>query len=370
MSSNGFIQVRAALGALDNGDVTDANITGAPDLSSGTFGAVETQKIIDRMRIDAFSRDTEFRQVVTRERLHPGTITASWLLQGDAGLDKTIFYSDGGKNTPDPSLRKQVIVIAKALRSDYEVSGLIIAGGFFDVLNAEGRDALTQMNLIEEQAMINGTDASDGVSGSYLGLHQLLLQNAAHGDTASIYNLTRGSDDELDVQAVDGGTSGTTRGTLDLADMDAIMTKCDKRKLGGRRIFLMSFERQDEQSQLLQPQQRFTGGVEHPAGFRVPSYRNVPILRSKRMSFVGVINTGSASNDASTDSVIYYLDMDNIVFNTVGGVDQAHIPIMGNGDTNNAFSRSDVRGGYYKTYGMFRVKRFDSQGIIWNLQVP
>ncbi len=370
MVSEAFIHVRNSLGALDNGSITDANITGAPDLSTGTFGAVETQKVIDRMIIDAFSRDTEFRQIVTRERLQPGTISASWLLQGDAGLTKAVFYSDGGKHTPDPSLRRQAIVVAKSLRSDYEVSGLLVAGGFFDVLAAEGRDAITQMNLTEEQAFINGDDATDGVSGSYLGLHQLLLQNTAHGDTSSIYGLTRGTHDELDVQAVDGGTSGTARGTLDLADLDAAITAGDKRKLGGRRVFLMSFERMDEVQQLLQPQQRFMGGIEHPGGFRVPSYRTVPLLRSKRMSFVGVINTGSASNDASTDAVVYYLDMDHISFKTVAGVDQAHVPIMGNGDANNAFSRSDVRGGYYKTYGVFVVKRFDSQVIIWNLAAP
>ncbi len=370
MASEAFMQVRNALGAIDNGTITDANITGLPDRSSGAFGGVETQVIIDRMIIDAFSRDTEFNKIVTRERMQPGTITHSWNLQGDAGLTKSIFYNEGGKHIPNPSLRKNCIVVAKSLRSDYEVSGLLIAGGFFDVLAAEGRDALTQMNLVEEQAFVNGTDASDGVTGSYLGLHQLLLQNTAHGDTSAIYGLTRGTDDELDVQAVDGGTSGTARGVLDLADMDAIITKCDKRKLGGRRVFLMSFERMDEVQQLLQPQQRFSGGIEQPAGFRVPTYRTVPLVRSKRMSFVGVTNTGSASNDASTDAVIFYLDMDNIVFKTVGGVDKAHIPIMGNGDTNNSFSRSDVRGGYYKTYGMIVVKRFDSQGMIWNLLTP
>ena len=60
-------------------------------------------------------------------------------------------------------------------------------------------------------------------------------------------------------------------------------------------------------------------------------------------------------------------DMDDIVFKTVAGVDQMHVPISGQGDGNNTAIRGDVRGGYYKTYGVFIVKRFDSQGIIWNL---
>lgn len=369
MVSEAFMQVRVALGAIDNGGVTNANITGV--MGSGTYGSVEVQKIIDKMIVDAFSRDTEFRQLVSREPLQSGTISFSWLLQENAGsTSKAAFYSDGGSGTPYESTRKQANVVAKALRSDYEVSGLLIAGGFFDVLAAEAADALTQMNLIEEKAFINGDDATDGVTSSYKGLHQLLLQNAAHGDTSTVYGLVRGTDDCLDVQTTDGGTSGTSRGALDLADMDDVITKVEKRKLGGRKIFLMSFERADELNQLMQPQQRYTGAVEQVGGFRVATYRGIPVVRSKRMTYVGVTNTGSGSNDASVDAVIYLLDMDNIVFKTVAGVDHVHVPIMGGGDSTNYLQRGDVRGGYYKTYGMIVVKRFDSQGMIWNLAQP
>ncbi len=364
------MNVRAALGAIDNSTITDANVTGLPNLSSGNFGGVETQKIIDQMIVDAFSRDTEFRQRVRRERLPAGSISFSWLLQGDAGTTKSVFYSDGAAGSPDPSLRKQAIVVAKALRSDYEISGLLVAGGFFDVLAAEARDALTQMGLVEENAMINGALGTVGVSGSYDGLQLLLLSNAAHGDSSTIYGLTRGSDDEIDVRTQDAGTSGTSRGTLDLADMDAIISNVEQRKLSASRIWLMSFERADELNQLLQPQQRFQGRIEQPGGFTIPTYRNIPVVRSKRMAVVGVTNTGSGDNNANTDSVIYLLDMDEIVFKTVAGVDQTHVPIIGGGDSTNFLQRGDVRGGYYKTYGMIVVKRFDSQGIIWNLSAP
>ena len=378
MVSEAFLQVRAALGAIDNSTVTDANVTGLPNLSTGTYGSVETQKIIDQMIVDAFSRDTEFRQLVTREPLPSGSISFSWLLQEDSGgsagaaegSGKAIFYSDGGAGTPVISVRKQAIAVAKALRSDYEVSGLLIAGGFFDVLAAEARDALTNMNLTEEKAFVHGDLATVGVTGSYDGLQDLLLQNSAHGDTSTVYNLTRGTDNCVDVQDQDGGVSGTARGALDLSDMDAILTAVEKRKLGGRRIYLMSFERMDELQQLLQPQQRFMGSIEQPGGFRIPTYRNIPCIRSREMATCGVTNTGSASNNANTDSVIYLLDMDNIVFKNVAGIDQVHVPIMGAGDSTNYLQRADVRGGYYKTYGMLVIKRFDSQGIIWNLTAP
>jgi len=368
MVSNAFMNVRNALGAIDNGTYTDANVGGAFSSTNATYGAVETQKIIEQFVVDAFSRDTEFRQLVKRVPMVPGSISVSWLLQGDAGTSKAVFYSDGGTGTPDPSLRKQAITVAKAFRSDYEVSGLMVAGGFFDTLAAEARDAITQMNLQEEAAFIHGAlTTSGGVSGSYDGLQKLLLNNSAHGDTSTIYGLVRGTDGELDVQATDGGTSGTSTGALDLADMDAVLSAVEQRKLTGNRIWLMSFERADELNQLLQPQQRFMGSIEQPGGFTVPTYKNIPVIRSKEMATYGVTNTGGADNDANTDSCILLLDMDNIEFRTVAGVDQAHVPIVGNGDTNNSYSRSDVVGGYYKTYGVFVVKRFDSQGIIWNL---
>ncbi len=345
MASEAFMHVRAALGAIDNAGITDANVTGLPDLSTGTYGGVETQKIIDQMIIDAFSRDTEFRPLVRRERLPTGSISFSWLLQGDAGTTKAVFYSEGAAGTPDPSARKQVIVVAKALRSDYEVSGLLIAGGFFDVLAAEARDALTQMNLTEEKAMIHGGLGTVGVSGAYKGIQGLVLNATAHGVTDTVYGLVRGTDDEVDSQQVDAGTSGTATGVLDLSDLDSAITKVEKRKLTGNRIFLMSFERADEFNQLLQPQQRFAGTIEMEGGFRRQLYRQIPLVRSKEMANYGVENDGSATVNGNTDNCIALLDMDDIAFKTVAGVDQVHVPIVGGGDSTNFLQRGDVRGG-------------------------
>ena len=370
MPTEAFMQVRAALGAIDNSTVTDTNITGLPDLSGGAFGGVETFALIDRMIKDAFSRDTEFKQLVSRSPIVVGGITYYWVLQGDAGTSKAAFYADGGSGTPDPSLRKNCSVLAKALRSDYEVSGLLIAGGVIDVLDAEARDALTQMNLIEEQAFVNGNNATTGVTSSYLGLHQLLLNNSAHGDVSAIYGLVRGTDDELDVQAVDGGVSGTATGTLDLSDLDSCIAKVEQRKLNGRRVWLGSFERSEELNQLIQPQQRFVGGIAISAGAKVVTYRDIPFVRSKRMAHVGVTNTGSSDNDADSDNCVYLLDLEDIEFKNVAGVDQFHIPIMGGGDSVNYLQRGDVMGGYFKTYGVFVVKRFDNQCILWNLTAP
>lgn len=369
MASEAFMHVRAALAAIDNGTVTDANTTGTFNLSTaGDIGGAEVEKMIDRMIIDGFNRDTEFRQLIRRTPISSG-IVASWVIKTATG-SKSAFYAEGGSGTPVVSTKIQCAQLAKALRSDYEVSGLLMAGGFYDVLADEAMDAITDMNLTEEKQIINGTDTNAGGSASgYPGLLQLMLDTTAHSDTTSTYGVTR-SATNLSVQEVDCGVSGTSTGALDLSDLDAAITKVEKRSKNGRKIFLCSFERADEISQLLQPQQRFQGSMEIAAGFRVMTYRGIPIIRSKRMSYNGVTNTGSGDNSTDADNAMYLLSIDDMEFKIVGGVDQKHVPIFGAGDATNYLQRGDVLGGYFKTYGCFVMKRFDNQCILWNLATP
>ena len=378
MPSNAFMKIRTALGIGDaaNTTVIARNTTGAFNIATaGDIGSVETQKILDTFIRDAFSRDTEFRQLVSRSNMAPGSIVYSWLLN-TALASNVNFYDEGDAKAPSGTTRSQLTANYKALRADYEVTGLARAGSFFDVLGHEAANAISKMNLIEEQAFINGADSNVGVSGSYHGLLQLMASYAVGGDTTSIYGITRASGvTYMDCATVDCGTSGTATGVLDLADLDSAITTADKAKLGGRKIFLCSFERADEMSQLLQPQQRFMGSVEVAAGFRVMTYRGIPVIRSKRMAYNGYTNTGSYDRSTDADNSMYLLDMDDIVFKSVGGVDQQHVSIMGIGDTTGGaaatgYSRADAVGGYFKTYGTIAMTRFDNQVLMWNLTAP
>lgn len=370
MTSDAFMHVRAALGAIDNSTITDPNTTGSFNLSAaGDIGGVEVEKMIDRIIVDGFSRDTEFRQLIRRSPIASG-IVASWIIKTGTGT-KADFYSEGAAGTPAISTKIQLTQLAKALRSDYEVSGLLIAGGFYDVLGDEAKDAVTDMNLKEEKQMVNGTDASaGGDSAGYPGLLQLMLDTTAHGDTTTIYGVARSATNSMSVQDIDAGVSGTSTGVLDLADLDGAITGVEKQERAGRKIFLCSFERADEVNQLLQPQQRFQGSIEIAAGFRVMTYRGIPVIRSKRMAYNGVTNTGSSDNSTNLDNAMYLLSVDSLQFKTVGGVDQIHVPISGAGDSTNYLQRADVQGGYFKTYGCMVLKRFDNQSIIWNLTAP
>jgi len=376
--SNAFMKIRTALGVGDTANTTviGRNVTGAFNIATaGDVGSVETQKILDSFIKDAFSRDTEFRQLVKRENMAPGSVVYSWLLNTALPVNVN-FYDEGDAKAPANTARSQLTANYKALRADYEITGLARAGSFFDMLGHEAANSISQMNLSEEQAFINGADANVGVTGSYNGLLQLMASYAVGGDTASVYGITRASGvTYMDCATVDCGTSGTATGVLDLADMDSAITVADKAKLGGKKVFLVSFERADEISQLLQPQQRFMGSVEISAGFRVMTYRGIPIIRSKRMAYNGYTNTGSYDRSTDADNSMYLLDMDDIVFKSVGGVDQQHVSIMGIGDTTGGaaatgYSRADAVGGYFKTYGTFVMSRFDNQVLMWNLTAP
>ena len=378
MASNAFMQVRDMLGGgtAANSNVISRNTIGALNFATaGDAGGVEVSTTVDSMIRDALPRGTEFRQLVRRENLASG-IVHTWRLNTALNTSGK-YYDEGDANEPAGTTRVQLFNPAKSYRIDYEVSGLLIAGGDFDVLGREAANSLSQAALDEEQSMVNGSDATSGISGSYPGLLQLMLNNGDHGDSTATYGITRAgaTTSYVEVQAVDAGTSGTSTGTLTLSDMDAIITKCEKRKLGGRRIFLMSFERADEVNQLLQPQQRFVGSAEIAAGLRVLTYRGVPIVRSKRMAYNGVTNTGGGDNSTDADNSLYLLDMDDIVEKIVRGVDYAHVPINGVGDSTTATnaggtSRADAVGGYFKTYGCMSMVRFDNQGIIWNITAP
>jgi len=63
---------------------------------------------------------------------------------------------------------------------------------------------------------------------------------------------------------------------------------------------------------------------------------------------------------------VLLLNMDVIYFWNVAGVDVRHVPITGA----DASQRSDVFGGYYKTYGVFTVESFNTHVVIWNLSTP
>ena len=385
MQSDAYMQIRTAL------DSTTEVIGG--DTRTGV-GAVFIQKEIDRMVRETINKETDFRQLVPRKTIRQ--LAVFWNLETgiNDGTSKTVVYSDGGTGTPRPNKYLQLFVSAISYRSDYEVTGLTQAASlsYWDALDREARSALQSHALTEEQMFILGDDATAettgitlngqvGVTDSFKGLKQLLSSNVAladgntggFADASTVYGQTRSSTStdrqyKLNCQCVN--TSSSTTNPLSIKNLNSAITVSNKQGAkAANRLFLCSEDRLDEISDLIQPGGRFVQGassVELDGGLSVLSWKRHKIIGSRLMAFNGVTGNGSSVTFTEADNSILFLDMDHISFYNVAGVDARHVPIMGA----SASQRSDVEGGYFKTYGVFVMDKFNTHVVIYNLSAP
>lgn len=365
INSEALMQVRTAL-------TTTTNVTGG--LGSSNWGGVEIQKKIDTMMTENINSATDFRQLVTRKP--NDQFTYFWNIRTSLGsTNKSAFQAtEGGTGIPYASEKIGMYAPSKSLRSDYEVTNIMLAGSasFYDALEDEAKCAIQQLGLSEEKAFLCGTDTNAyGLANAYLGLLQLMGSYVTLADTTSIFGTARASGKTyLDVALVNSGTAGTATGVLELKHLDDSITKSNKAGAKGRRrIFLVSEERGDEIDQLLQPAGRFVIGarlMELDGGMTVTSYKGIPIMRSRFMDKNGVTNTGSVNLSTDADNAMYLLDMDMIEFRVLSGVDSVHVPIIGS----DSGIRYDVQGGFFKTYGVLTMRQFNTSVLIWNLTAP
>ena len=362
MLGDPLLSVRAALTATTNTTGGDTRTTA---------GGNEIQKMIDRFVIDDVNSAVDFIPLVARKPIPAGNLAFFWNIKTSLGsTSKAAFYSDGASGTPYGSVNVQYFAPAKGLRADYAITGLMQAGGFYDVLADEATDALREMQLTEEKACLCGTDTSAyGVASAYDGLLQLMGSNATFSDTDTIYGTARAAArDELDVSLVAAGA--TSQDALDLKDLDSAIQKSnDAGGKGARRIWLCSTAREFEISQLLQPQGRIVmgaGSMQLEGGIKISTYYGIPIVGSRYMDKNGITWNGSSKTKSYTDAAIYLLDMDVINFRVLNGVDKLHIPILGNSTA----IRSDEVGGWFRTYGTLVMQKFRTSVLIYNLSVP
>ena len=381
MTNDAFLQIRTALDSTTEVTGGDARIG---------VGAVFIQKEIDRMIIETYNNGIDFSPFVKRTTMRQ--LAAIWNLRTNRGsTSKVAFYNDGAGGTPYPPNYLQLFAQAKSLRSDYEVTGLTIAASssYFDALNTEARVALQAMAQVEEQAFICGDDTSAestgltetgtvGVSGAYKGLYQLMTSAIAVAagsggglnDTTAIYGSTRSATStareyKLNVNVITTAANATN--PISVQNMDDAITQSNiKGGKGHKRMYLCSEKRYTKIKDLIAPQGRFAIGASMAkldGGAEVLSWNNNPIVASRYMALTGVTTNGTSATFSDADNTVYFLDMDYIEYTNVAGVDRRHVPIMG-ADAN---QRYDVEGGYYKSYGVFRMLRFDTQSMIINL---
>jgi hypothetical protein len=386
MSLKTLMDVRAAL-------ATGTNTTGV--LGSGAGGA-EIQKKIEELPVEAFNKVTDLRPLIRSVNINQLAFIWNLVTESSSGSGVTNtsfdFYAQTATATPQPSSKVQLVAVAKAYRADYEVSNLMIAAGMGNQLTEEASYAAEALAIGEEKQIIIGANTTAGgkTTNAFNGLYGtidsatyggLMLNGVATnalnglGDTSTLYGTARSTTQtNLNAGAVDvtGNAGGGSRAALDLSHMDSAITISNKRGAKqARRVFLMSEERVDAVSQLLQAQQRFmsTGNtVEFDGGFRVLAYRRIPIIGSRFMDNCGIVkaSAGSITTPGNTDASAFLLDLDNLFMAYVAGVNATHTPVVGGGTTTPT-NRPDLQGGYYKSYGVLVMKRFDTQVAIFNL---
>ena len=385
MPSDAFLQIRTALDST-------TEVTGG-DSRTGV-GAVFIQKMIDKVVREVRNKTVDFAPMVPRKTIYQRAYI--WNLETSMGsTSKTAVYSEGGTGTPYPNQYLQLFAPVISYRSDYEVTGLVQAASssYWDAMDREARSALQSHALTEEQMFILGDDATAetagltlnaqiGVTSSFKGLKQLLSSAVAvsagtsggFADASAAYGSTRSStvsDREYALNCGTVCTSATAENPLSVDNLnDAITLSNIKGAKAARRIFLVSEFRMNSISNLIAPQGRYVVGAamqELDGGMSVLSWKRIPFVSSRLMTYFGVTSTnGSSVTFTDTDRAICLLDMDNISFYNCAGVDTKHTPVMGT-DTS---QRSDAMGGYFKTYGIFVVEKFNTQIVVWNLSAP
>jgi len=386
MSLKTLMDVRAAL-------ATGTNTTGV--LGSGAGGA-EIQKKIEELPVEAFNKVTDLRPLIRSVNINQLAFIWNLVTESSSGSGVTNtsfdFYAQTATATPQPSSKVQLVAVAKAYRADYEVSNLMIAAGMGNQLTEEASYAAEALAIGEEKQIIIGANTTAGgkTTNAFNGLYGtidsatyggLMLNGVATnalnglGDTSTLYGTARSTTQtNLNAGAVDatGEAGGGSPVALGLSHLDSAITISNKRGAKqARRVFLMSEERVDAVSQLLQAQQRFmsTGNtVEFDGGFRVLAYRRIPIIGSRFMDNCGILkaSAGSITTPGNTDASAFLLDLDNLFMAYVAGVNATHTPVVGGGTTTPT-NRPDLQGGYYKSYGVLVMKRFDTQVAIFNL---
>ncbi|MEA2035890.1 MAG: hypothetical protein U9O94_00170 [Nanoarchaeota archaeon] len=271
--------VRAAL-------TTTTNVTSGFD---ATYG-VEIMKAVDRNIQEILDNRTPLISLVDRKPI-AGQIGYHWNIR-TANNSSSTFYADGGNGTAATGSKVQLIAIAKPFRTDWEVTNLSKAAmsSYFDAMADEISNAAIEHGNLEEKQIIGGTDTGAyGDADGFLGMKQLLNSYVTLSDTTSVFGIARASGKTyLDCQLVNAGSTDLALSHLDAADT-AI-----KKKGGSAWMFLVSYDKQDEISALLQSQQRFNDRVQVAGGFEVISYRGALIVPSAYMDKFGASDTDTA----------------------------------------------------------------------------
>lgn len=323
---------------------TTTNVTSGFD---STYG-VEIMKAVDRKIQEILDNRTPLRALIPRKPMG-GQLSYHWNIRTSNNSSST-FYSDGGSGTAQVGGKVQLIATAKAFRTDWEVTNLSKAAmaSYFDAVADEISNAAIAHAILEEKQIIGGTDAGCyGDANGFLGMKQLLNSYVTLSDTTSVFGISRASGKTyLDCQLVNASSAALSLKHLDGADT-AI-----KKKNGETWLYLMSYDRLDEVSRLLQSQQRFNDKVANIAGgFQLSTYRGALLVPSSYMDKAG---------SSDTDTAIFVLGK---------GIWEMRV-LKETSNHPASLGRTDSVGGFLTTYEVLVCKDLTKNCLIYGLATP
>lgn len=317
------------------------------------YGAVEIEAKINKMIADESPKFSELRNMIPRVAL-AGTSTEVWNVRISDNSSTKWGYStsEGGTNTNTPAQGSKIQLYAatKTVRTDWAVENYlkVASASYYNAMQDEMQNAIEIHVDQEEKQIVSGTDAGAyGDASGFLGLKQLINSFATIGDTTTVYGTTRANGKTyMDAQVVDAATAA-----FKLSMLDEMITA--QKKVNGRPgMFVVSYEREDEISQKLQAQQRFVApSLEIEGGFRLATYRNVPIVGSRYMDKNGA---------ADTDTVVYLTHKGN--FEMKVGKETSNTMV--------AQTAADETSGFLSTYEFMKCKELTKNVILDDLAVP
>ena len=318
---------------------TTTNVTSGFD---ATYG-VEIMKAVDRRIQEILNNSTPLRALIPRKPMG-GQLSYHWNVR-TANNTSSTFYSDGGDGTAATGAKVQLIATAKAFRTDWEVTNLAKAAmeSYFNAVSDEIANAAIAHSITEEKQIIGGTDTGAyGNASGFLGMKQLLNSYVTLSDTTNIYGIERADTKTyLDCQLVN------VNGDLGLTHLDSAVTAIAK-KGGQPGMWVMSYDKADDVSALLQSQQRFNDKMEIEGGFVVYAYRGAPVITSLYMDKAG---------ESDTDTAIFLLGKGIWEMRVLKEATNEMVDL----------GRYDVVGGYIKTYEVLVCKDLTKNCLLYGI---
>jgi hypothetical protein len=187
----------------------------------------------------------------------------------------------------------------------------------FQMKHVEGVGAVTGYAQ-EVTRQVIGDLRQTEINGSIQGYYWDVETFICWGNAASTLNQAQPQFDGLDTQVnvFSGGTQNVidkAGGTFTLATLDELIDMVESNAAQAVQdeswMFIGSSTMNSKIAQLLTNQQRFNDKVEIAAGLIVPTYRNVPIMKSTFLQMrgysVGTVTSTTASNAAATLNATY-----------------------------------------------------------------